>query len=593
LFATSFFSLAATFAVHRLPFTVHGSQVTQVLARKWRPRNFTELVGQEHVVRALTNALRDQRLHHAYLFTGTRGCGKTTLARIIAKALNCQTGVTHAPCGVCAACTEIDTGRFVDLIELDAASNTQVDNMRELLEGAMYAPTAGRYKVYIIDEVHMLSKSAFNAMLKTLEEPPEHVKFVLATTDPQKIPVTVLSRCLQFNLKQIPQPQIRDRLQHVLDAENLPSEPAALALIARSAQGSLRDALSLLDQAIAHGGGQVSTESTRAMLGSIDQSYLFSLLRALAAGDGAALIAEADRMHERSLSFEMALQDLGALLHRLALAQRVPQVIGEDDPDAATLRELVGLFDAEDLQLYYQIVNQSRSEIGLAPDEHAGFTMALLRMLTFAPASAQSTGGVQLEPTAANAAPRARNADAGLMGSTPARATTAPASESFSSKPPTPMPQQSVAAQPSTQSASLITGEAVARGSWAEIVEQLGLTGMTRMLAQHCEMRHFDDTRIQLILARPHERLLEKAYQERLKSALQKRYGSDFKLWITVGEAGDNTPVAIAQREREAQQSKAIAEIEQDPFVRELVDEFDARVNESSIKPLPSQDTTR
>ncbi len=545
-------------------------------------------------MRALTNALRDQRLHHAYLFTGTRGCGKTTLARIIAKALNCETGVTDAPCGVCAACTEIDAGRFVDLIELDAASNTQVDNMRELLEGAMYAPTAGRFKVYIIDEVHMLSKSAFNAMLKTLEEPPEHVKFVLATTDPQKIPVTVLSRCLQFNLKQIPQPQIRDRLQHVLDAESLTSEPAALALIARSAQGSLRDALSLLDQAIAHGGGHVSTESTRTMLGAVDQTYLFSLLRALAAGDGAALISEADRMHERSLSFEMALQDLGALLHRLALAQRVPQIIAEDDPDGATLRELVELFSAEDLQLNYQIVNQSRIEIGLAPDEYAGFTMALLRMLAFAPASARpGGGGVQDRPTPAQAAPRGRNADPGFMGSSAARAATATQSASSSSKRLAPISREAVAAQAGTHSAPPTTGIVVPSASWAQIVEQLGVTGMTRMLAQHCEMKHFDETRIQLVLARPHERLLEKAYQERLKSALEQRYGSDLKLSITVGEAGDNTPVAIAQRERDAQQSKAIADIEQDPFVRELVDQFDARVNESSIKPLPSQDTTR
>ena len=568
--------------------------MTQVLARKWRPRNFTELVGQEHVVRALTNALRDQRLHHAYLFTGTRGCGKTTLARIIAKALNCHTGVTDAPCGVCAACIEIDAGRFVDLIELDAASHTQVDNMRELLEGAMYAPTAGRYKVYIIDEVHMLSRNAFNAMLKTLEEPPEHVKFVLATTDPQKIPVTVLSRCLQFNLKQIPQPQIRDRLQHVLDAESLSSEPAALALIARSAQGSLRDALSLLDQAIAHGGGHVSTESTRTMLGAVDQTYLYSLLRALAAGDGAQLIAEADRMHERSLSFEMALQDLGALLHRLALAQRVPQVIADDDPDAATLREIIELFNAEDLQLHYQIVNQSRIEIGLAPDEYAGFTMALLRMLAFAPASAQpSGGGVQVRSAPVKAAPRARNADPGLMGSNAPRATRSAEPDSSSSQPSAPMPQPIVAAPSGTPSASPITGDGASSDSWAQIVEQLGITGMTRMLAQHCELRHFDSTRIQLILARPHERLLEKAYQERLKSALQKRYGLDLKLSITVGEAGENTPVAIAQRERDAQQSKAIADIEQDPFVRELVDQFDARVNESSIKPLPSQDTTR
>ncbi|HET6492566.1 MAG TPA: DNA polymerase III subunit gamma/tau, partial [Burkholderiales bacterium] len=270
--------------------------MTQVLARKWRPRIFSELVGQEHVVKALTNALREQRLHHAYLFTGTRGVGKTTLARIIAKALNCETGVSAEPCGRCSACVEIDAGRFVDLVELDAASNTQVDNMRELLEGALYAPTSGRYKVYIIDEVHMLSRNAFNAMLKTLEEPPEHVKFILATTDPQKIPVTVLSRCLQFNLKQIPQPQIRAQLQKILEAEGTTFEAPALALLARAAQGSMRDSLSLLDQAIAHGGGRVEEGAVRAMLGAVDDTYLHTVLRALAARDGAALIAEADRM---------------------------------------------------------------------------------------------------------------------------------------------------------------------------------------------------------------------------------------------------------------------------------------------------------
>ncbi|HEY0337384.1 MAG TPA: DNA polymerase III subunit gamma/tau [Burkholderiales bacterium] len=529
--------------------------MTQVLARKWRPRSFTELVGQEHVVRALTNALRERRLHHAYLFTGTRGVGKTTLARIIAKALNCETGVTAAPCGKCRACTEIDAGRFVDLIELDAASNTQVDNMRELLDNAMYAPTAGRYKVYIIDEVHMLSRNAFNAMLKTLEEPPEHVKFVLATTDPQKIPVTVLSRCLQFNLKQIPQPQIQSRLQHILQAEGLASEPAALALIARAAQGSLRDALSLLDQAIAHAGGSVEVASTRAMLGAVDQTYLHSILRNLAAGDGAALVADADRMSERSLSFEMALQDLGSLLHRLALLQLVPKAIADDDPDAETLRELAALFNAEDLQLYYQIAVQARGEIGLAPDEYAGFTMALLRMLAFAPGSDAPT------PRAAPA-PVAKSAFSG----------TAPRAPSDASE------RSEVSAGQAADSDR--------SPAWAELVEQLGITGMARMLAQHCELRRRDASRIELTLPKAHERLLEKAYQERLKAALQKRFGESVHVSISVGEGSGNSPVAIAQRERDRQQARAIADIEQDPFVRELVENFDARVNESSIKPL-------
>jgi len=349
--------------------------VTQVLARKWRPKTFPELVGQEHVVRALSNALKQQRLHHAYLLTGTRGVGKTTLARIVAKALNCETGVTDAPCGICGACTEIDSGRFVDLLELDAASNTQVDNMRELLENALYAPTAGRYKVYIIDEVHMLSRSAFNAMLKTLEEPPQHVQFVLATTDPQKIPVTVLSRCLQFNLKPIPRQQISERLQLILEAEGIRFEPAALALLARSAQGSVRDALSLLDQAIAHGAGVVEQESVRAMLGTVGQDHLYAILRALVAGDGKALMAEADRMADLSLSFEAALQDLGSLFHRLALLQQVPDAVPPDDPERAVLDELAGQFAPDDLQLFYQIALQGRSDLGLAPDEYAGFTM--------------------------------------------------------------------------------------------------------------------------------------------------------------------------------------------------------------------------
>jgi DNA polymerase-3 subunit gamma/tau len=558
--------------------------LTQVLARKWRPRSFTELVGQEHVVRALTNALREKRLHHAYLFTGTRGCGKTTLARIIAKALNCEMGVTDAPCGKCAACTEIDSGRFVDLIELDAASNTQVDNMRELLENAMYAPTAGRYKVYIIDEVHMLSRNAFNAMLKTLEEPPEHVKFVLATTDPQKIPVTVLSRCLQFNLKQIPQAQIQARLQHVLDEEGLNSEPAALALISRSAQGSLRDALSLLDQAIAHGGNKVDVESTRAMLGTVDQTYLYSILRELAAGDGAKLIAEADRMAERSLSFEMALQELGTLLHRLALVQMVPQIVGDDDPDAAVLRELSGLFGAEELQLHYQIAVQARSEIGLAPDEYAGFTMALLRMLAFAPgaapAPARPAAAIPARPVAERtlpaAAPAARGQTLASSGSDPGSAQALrpgsdPTRENRGLTPP-------------------VGGDMPDAGTWAEIVQSIGVTGMAAMLAKHCVMTRHTAERIDLTLAKAHERLLEGAHKDRLKAALQKYFGGNVHVAITVGTSNGDSPAQLAQRDREREQAQANAAIESDPFVQDLVENFGGQIN--AIKPLQSQEPT-
>jgi len=530
--------------------------VTQVLARKWRPRSFPQLVGQEHVVRALTNALRQKRLHHAYLFTGTRGVGKTTLARIMAKSLNCETGITEAPCGSCSTCTEIDAGRFVDLIELDAASNTQVDNMRELLENAMYAPTSGRYKVYIIDEVHMLSRNAFNAMLKTLEEPPAHVLFILATTDPQKIPVTVLSRCLQFNLKQIPQHQISGQLQKVLEAEGVPFEAAALQLLARAAQGSLRDSLSLLDQAIAHGAGRVEENATRAMLGSVDQGYLHAILRALAAGDGPGLIAEAQQMMERSLSLEAALQDLGALLHRLALVQAVPETITNDDPDRLVLTELAGRFDAEELQLYYQITVQGRSEIGLAPDEYAGFTMTLLRMLAFAP---EASGTAAPPVSATPATPRSKPAATVPAGNTPSG-----------------LQQQAAAPeQPQGQ-----------QQSWLDIVSRLPVSGMARMLAQHCEMIHCTAERVDLRVARGHERLLEKAYQERLKAALQQHFGAAVRISITAGEAGGNSPMEIANREKQRNQAQAIAEIEQDPFVRDLVENFDARVNESTIQPV-------
>ncbi|MEP6657240.1 MAG: DNA polymerase III subunit gamma/tau, partial [Betaproteobacteria bacterium] len=363
----------------------------QVLARKWRPRTFAELSGQEHVVRALSNALTRNRLHHAYLLTGTRGVGKTTIARILAKSLNCAVGVTATPCGVCAACTDIDAGRFVDLLELDAASNTGIDNMREILDNARYAPTAGRYKVYLIDEVHMLSKQAFNSMLKTLEEPPEHVKFVLATTDPQKIPVTVLSRCLQFNLKQLPVVTIVERLTSILVAEAIASDQAALALIARGARGSMRDALSLLDQAIAYGGGEVREEVVRTMLGAVDTQHVFRLVDALLAGDGVALVDEADAMAARNLSGAAALEELASLFHRIALVQTVPTAAATLE-DGTRVVDYAARMSPEQVQLAYQICVAGRADLALAPDEAMGFSMTLLRLLAFEPGPAEGTG---------------------------------------------------------------------------------------------------------------------------------------------------------------------------------------------------------
>ncbi|SAL66824.1 DNA polymerase III subunits gamma and tau [Caballeronia cordobensis] len=381
----------------------------QVLARKWRPKSFESLVGQEHVVRALTHALDGGRLHHAYLFTGTRGVGKTTLSRIFAKALNCETGVTSKPCGVCRACREIDEGRFVDYVEMDAASNRGVDEMAALLERAVYAPVDARFKVYMIDEVHMLTNHAFNAMLKTLEEPPPHVKFILATTDPQKIPVTVLSRCLQFNLKQMPAGHIVSHLENILQEEQITFESQALRLLSRAADGSMRDALSLTDQAIAYSANQVTEEAVRGMLGALDQSYLIRLVDALAASDGALVLAIADEMALRSLSFSTALQDLASLLHRIAWGQFAPSSVLDEWPEATDIRRFADTLSAEQVQLFYQIATVGRSELGLAPDEYAGFTMTLLRMLAFEPAGGPGGGGIAVSAPSA-AKPVARSA---------------------------------------------------------------------------------------------------------------------------------------------------------------------------------------
>ena len=424
-----------------------------VLARKWRPRSFDTLVGQDHVVRALTHALTTQRLHHAWLFTGTRGVGKTTLSRILAKALNCETGITATPCGVCQACTQIDEGRFVDYLELDAASNRGVEEMTQLLEQAVYSPSVGRFKVYMIDEVHMLTGHAFNAMLKTLEEPPAHVKFILATTDPQKIPVTVLSRCLQFNLKQMPGDAIVGHLEQVLGSEEIPFEVPALRLLGQAASGSMRDALSLTDQAIAYSAGNLTEESVRGMLGTIDQRHLVRLLDALQAGEASAVLEIADELATRGLSYRAALADLAILLSRVAIVQRVAQAIDDADPLAVDIKRMASSLQPDAVQLFYTVAVHSRSELAIAPDEYAGFVMACLRMLSLS----GSAGGAQQQvaPTVAQAASTSSTAAIGAVSQTkqtlPTNAPTPSATPAMR-----PGPAQTSAAQPSTRSPSAV-----------------------------------------------------------------------------------------------------------------------------------------
>ena len=559
--------------------------MTLALARKYRPRVFEDVVGQEHVVRALSNALSQNRLHHAWLLTGTRGVGKTTLARIIAKALNCETGITATPCGLCGACREIDSGRFIDLIELDAASNTQVDNMRELLENAMYVPTAGRFKVYIIDEVHMLSRNAFNAMLKTLEEPPAHVKFILATTDPQRIPMTVLSRCLQFSLKQIPPPVIRAQLEKVLGLEGVDVEPPALNLIARAAQGSMRDSLSLLDQAIAHGIGKVTDESVRAMLGVVDAGYLLTLLETVAAKDGKALMTQAEALQAQGLSLESALQDLASLLHRVALAQTLPDAIADDEPERDRLLALAAALSAEDVQLFYQIALRGRADLTLAPDEFAGFMMTLLRMLAFRPVADDASRVAVPEraaprpATATAPAPAARRATA-----PPPRVVAEPAPPGSMPVATAERPRAEPPALPPERARNLPTR--LDPADWAETVARLKLGGMARMAVEHCELVSFENGVMRLAVPEAHRSFAEASYRDKLRAALVEHFG-DIRLELSVGTVkGDQTLGVKANRDREARQIKANEAVENDPFVRELRENFGARVEPDSIRPL-------
>ena len=558
----------------------------QVLARKWRPRKFEDVVGQDHVVRALANALDSGRIHHAYLFTGTRGVGKTTLARILAKALNCvgphgNGGITSKPCGVCSACTDIDSGRFVDLLEVDAATNTKVDEMRELLETAQYAPVSGRYKVYIIDEVHMLSKSAFNAMLKTLEEPPGHVEFILATTDPQKLPITVLSRCLQFNLKNLPSALLETHLAKILKAENIAFEPLALPYLGRAAEGSVRDSLSLLDQAIAYSAGEVKADQVATMLGALDQTYLFALLDSLASGDAKTLVAEIDQIASRSISFDLTLKDFASVLARIALVQSIGESAVEG-PDAQKIVDASGRLATDDVQLFFQIALLGRRDLSLAPDEHAGFTMTMLRMLSFARGkSGEKVGGKAAEKAvvATNAAvpPRATGSTTKDYAPVKQNASTGATSGGKSV-------QEPVLARTSYEISAAAPGAAF-NGDWPGFIARLNFNGMAGMLAKQCEFQSYADGILELTLPATQKHLAEKAFQEKLKSELLPHFGGNLRLSIRISDVAGMSLAAVEDRERSARQVAAEAAILADPFINNLKQDFGAEVVPSSIRP--------
>jgi len=578
----------------------------QVLARKWRPRDFASLVGQEHVVRALTHALEQQRLHHAYLFTGTRGVGKTTLSRILAKSFNCtgpdgNGGITATPCNVCDACTAIDAGRFVDYIEMDAASYRGVEDMVALLERAVYAPSNARFKVYMIDEVHMLSKHAFNAMLKTLEEPPDYVRFILATTDPQAVPVTVLSRCLQFNLKQMAPAAVAEHLRAIVDQEQIRADDAALRMLGQAARGSMRDGLSLLDQAIAYSAGEVTLDAVRGMLGAIDTTLLVRALDAVARRDAAGLISVADEMVARSFSFAQGLRDLASLLHRIALVQRVGGA-QEDGEDGRAITELSQRLAPDEVQLYYQIALHGRNDLHLAPDDYAGFTMTLLRMLAFAP-DAKAGELVPVRPAAllATQPPRAAVpapvAPSSRASPTPgpsaaARPSPAPAPAARQPDPVSPAPPVAPHAQKperveaaAASPASLHAGESPAPfdGDWPALVTRLPVQGLTRQLAAQAELvaREGDLFRLRA----PSRTLADANNLERLRNGLSQYFGRPIRVSVDIGAIAGPTAAAIAEQVRVERQKRAEEAIYADPTVKQLIDNFGARVDPDSIHP--------
>ena len=545
----------------------------QVLARKWRPRNFEQLVGQPHVVRALVNALDADRLHHAFLFSGTRGVGKTTLARILAKCINCETGVTSKPCGECSACVEIDEGRFVDLLEVDAASRSKVDETRDLMDNVQFTPARGRYKVYLIDEVHMFSEKSFNALLKTLEEPPPHVKFLLATTDPQKLPITVLSRCLKFDLKRLPADHIAAHLERILAEESIEFEMAALGLVARAAEGSMRDALSLLDQAVAYGAGTVTEEETRAMLGTVDRSRVIELLGAVAAQDAAGAMDVVAAIANDAADCSDVLAEMVNTLHRVAVAQAVPGAT-EPDPDLAEAHaRLAGRLSPEDVQLHYEIGLRGRRDLALVPDPRLGLEMTVLRMLAFAP-----------DPAGAAPAPESRSGSVG--------ATVAPASRDAGGERAAAPPVAALAAGERTASpmegpapGRIDPAELTAQG-WRDLVEGLGLSGLEGQLALNSILVKSDARRLVIELDPTHAALDTSGARERLRRALAARLGDSIQLDVVLNRPSRETPAAGRARDEASRREEAIRSIEGDPRVRTLCETFGTSVDHSLVQPI-------